>query len=336
MTKRAKLTPPGHAFVEANIRERNNVLGAAPETRAAWAKGISFNPDRTRIFFSGCGYQYGSQVECLGALLRNLERSVIGAELPQQLGGLAQIFGFNPALIYTKLFARRRDEGAPLRAAIKVLGALDINPGYLGAEEPCCGALMHFTGHQEDFAANARRVYAKLHEAGVKEVISIVPSCTHALRELMPPVVPEWDITVRHFSEVVAEKLSTRRWRSPEPVKVTYHDPCQLGRFLGVTAAPRDILNAIEGVEFVEPEHVIGEMSTCCGGGAGFETVFPELSEMLAANRARELAETGADVIVTQCPGCIAQLVEGLKQIQRPDIRVLDLAEIAALSLEAD
>jgi dimethylglycine catabolism B len=336
MAKNTKLTPPGHAFVAENIRQRNNVLGAAPETRAAWAKGIHFNPDNTRIFFSGCGYQYGSQVECLGGLLRTLDRSVIGAELPQQFGGLAQIFGFNPALIYTKLFARRRDEGAPLRAAVKVLQALGYDLGYLGAAEPCCGALMHFMGHQEDFTANARRVYQTLHEAGVKEIVSIVPSCTHALRELIPAVVPEWDITVKHFSEVVADKMATRRWRSPEPVKVTYHDPCQLGRFLGVTAAPRDILNAIEGVEFVEPEHAKGEMSTCCGGGAGFETVFPELSEILAANRAREMVETGAEVIVTQCPGCIAQLVEGLKKISRPDVRVLDLAEIAALSLEAD
>ena len=142
------------------------------------------------------------------------------------------------------------------------------------------------------------------------------------------------ELAERH--RVVAEKMATRRWRSPEPVKVTYHDPCQLGRFLGVTAAPREILNAIEGVELVEPEHTKGEMSTCCGGGAGFETVFPELSEILAANRARELVETGANVIVTQCPGCIAQLVDGLKQISRPDIMVLDLAEIAALSLEAD
>ena len=268
------------------------------------------------------------------ALIRKMDKSAIGAELPQSLGGLAQGFGLNPAMMYTRLFARRREEGLPLRAAVGVLRTLGRDVGYLGEAEPCCGALLHFMGHESAFAENAARAYRLLKESGVREVIGIVPSCTHALRELTPRQVPEWDVTVRHFSEVVAEELGTRRGHWPDPVRVTFHDPCYLGRFLGVTEAPRHILRAIDNLELVEPEGTAGEWATCCGGGAGFETVFPELSEIIAANRARELADTGAELIVTQCPGCIAQLRGGLKSISRLDIEVLDLAEVAARALE--
>ncbi len=334
MTKEAKQTPPGLAFVETNIRERGNVLGAARGSRAAWAKGRHFNADQGSIFFSGCGYQYGAQVECLTSLLKKLDKSALGADLPLSLGGLAQGFGLNPALLYTKLFARRREEGVPLKAAVAVLQALGRDVGYLGEAEPCCGALLHFMGHEETFAKNTVRAYEVFKEHGVREIISIVPSCTHALRDLMPRHVPGWDITVRHFSEVVAEDLKTRRGHWPEPQKVTFHDPCQLGRFFGVYDAPRTIIGAVDNLELVEPEGTSGEYSTCCGGGAGFETIFPELAEIIGANRARELADTGAGLILTQCPGCIAQLRDGLKTIYREDIEILDLAEVAARALE--
>jgi len=97
---------------------------------------------------------------------------------------------------------------------------------------------------------------------------------------------------------------------------------------------PRQILRAIKGVEFVEPEWTKGEWATCCGGGGGFEAVFPELSQILAVNRARELLETGAEIIVTHCPGCIMQLKSGLKELKADGVEVLDLAQVVAMSME--
>jgi len=117
-------------------------------------------------------------------------------------------------------------------------------------------------------------------------------------------------------------------------VKITYHDPCQLGRYLGIIDEPRAILKSIKGVELVEPEWSKGDMSTCCGGGGGFEVVFPELSEKLAVSRAEELVKTGAQIIVTQCPGCTMQLNDGLKALKKDNVEVLDLAQIVAMSME--
>ena len=102
---------------------------------------------------------------------------------------------------------------------------------------------------------------------------------------------------------------------------------------MGILEQPRRVIRSIENVELVEPEWTSGEWSTCCGGGGGFEVVFPNMSLTLASNRARELAETGADVIVTHCPGCLMQLKSGIKALKKSRIEALDLATLIARSL---
>ena len=88
-----------------------------------------------------------------------------------------------------------------------------------------------------------------------------------------------------------------------------------------------------KGIELVETKFTNGDCTTCCGGGGGFEAVFPELSQILATNRAKELLDTGAELIITQCPGCIMQLKEGLKELKKTNIEVLDLAQILATAM---
>jgi heterodisulfide reductase subunit D len=188
-------------------------------------------------------------------------------------------------------------------------------------------------GLRNEFSANAEKAYHKLKSSGVRKIIGIVPSCTHALRNVFPKVVPGFDIEVRHFIEVVADKMQQGKFKYPKNVKVTYHDPCQLGRYMDLIKQPRHVLRSIENIELVEPEWTSGEWSTCCGGGGGFEVVFPDMSQTLATNRVKELAETGADIIATHCPGCIMQLRSGLKQLKKSNIEVIDLATLIARSL---
>ena len=90
-----------------------------------------------------------------------------------------------------------------------------------------------------------------------------------------------------------------------------------------------------KGIELVETQWTKGEWATCCGGGGGFEAVFPELSEILAVNRTRELLETGAEIIVTNCPGCVMQLKTGLKELNNNSVEALDLAQVVAMAVEA-
>jgi heterodisulfide reductase subunit D len=216
-----------------------------------------------------------------------------------------------------------------------VLRNLGIQPGYLAEDEPCCGAPLHQAGLQTKFAENARRAYRTLKSSGVKRVIGIVPYCTHALVKLFPLYVDGYDLEVRHFLEIVAEKISSYKFRFPRKVRVTYHDPCQLVRFMSLIEEPRRILKAIEGIELVETDWTKGEWATCCGGGGGFETVFPELSQVLAVNRVTELLETRPDIIVTHCPGCIMQLKDGLRQLKVDGVEVLDLSQVVAMAMES-
>ena len=330
------LVPPGLTYLADNIISKQNILGAAKGKGARWAQDLNLPRRAETIFFAGCGYQYSSELETLMSLIRRLDKSVIGAELPMRFANFQKRLGADLAGIYRKVWARGGDADVqPLRDAVKVLSGLGIEFGYLADDEPCCGAPLYYAGLQKKFAENARQAYQKLKSLGVKRIISIVPSCTYALRNLFPLYVDGYDLEVKHFSEVVSDSISSRKPSFPREVKVTYHDPCQLARYLGLIEQPRQILRAIKGIELVEPDWTRGEWATCCGGGGGFEAVFPELSQVLAVNRVKELVETGAEIIVTHCPGCVMQLKDGLRELKTDGVAVLDLAQVLAMALEA-
>jgi len=329
------LIPPGLTYLADNIITRQNILGVSAEAGSRWAGDLALPKSADTIFFAGCGYQYTSQLESLMSLVRTLDKSVIGAELPMRVAGLFRKLGADPAGVYRRLASRSRDaDTRPLRDAVAVLRRLGLEFGYLAEAEPCCGASLYFTGLRREFSRNARQSYETLKSLGVRRIIGIVPSCTYALRDLFPRFIDGYDLEVRHFVEVVAEYSASMELRFPREVRVAYHDPCQLGRFLGLIDEPRKILTAIKGITLVDTLWTSGQWATCCGGGGGFEAVFPALSQILSVNRARELAETGAEILVTQCPGCIMQLEAGLKEAGFDGIEVLDLAQMVAMALE--
>ena len=299
MNKKSRnLIPPELICIADNITSKNNILGAAKETKARWAKDLNLPKDREAIFFAGCGYQYAGP--------------------PHQVAG------------------RHDDSEAQiLKDAVKVLRNLGIEFGYLAEDEPCCGGPLHYFGLEKEFVRHARKTYERLKSSGVKQIISIVPSCTYTIRNLIPNCVDGYDLEVKHFSEIVLENIQPGELRFPRKVKVIYHDPCQLARYLGLIEEPRQILGSIKGIELVETEWTKAEWATCCGGGEGFKAVFPELSKILATNRTRELVETGAEIIVTHCPGCITQLKDGLKELKVDGVEVLDLAQVVATAMEA-
>ncbi|MBA7626759.1 Lactate utilization protein A [subsurface metagenome] len=328
------LIPPGLTYLADNITSKHNILGASRGAGAKWAKDLSFSKETETIFFAGCGYQYTSELESLMSLIRKIDKSAISTEMTMSLAGFQKKLGIDAAGIYRRVMARgSEDDAQPLRDAVKVLNNLGVKFGYLADDEPCCGGLLYYIGMQKEFSEHAQQVYNGLKSKGVKRIISIVPSCTYTLRQLIPSSIGGDGLEVKHFCEVVLENISSLKLRFPRDVKVTYHDPCQLARYLGLVEEPRQILKAIKGIELVETEWTSGECATCCGGGGGFEAVFPELSQILASNRAKELVETGAEIIVTHCPGCIMQLKTGLKDLKVSNVEVLDLAQILAMAM---
>jgi Fe-S oxidoreductase len=123
-----------------------------------------------------------------------------------------------------------------------------------------------------------------------------------------------------HFVEWLSEQeLDLKAFNR----KVTYHDPCHIGRHLGIYDAPRNLINMIPGIEFVEMEDS-RESSRCCGGGGGVRSQFPAISQQIAAKRVGQ-AEI-ADVLLTTCPFCVNNLTLGLDENSTLEIR--DLLEL--------
>ena len=329
-----ELIPPGLNYLADNITSKHNILGASRGEGAKWAKGLNLPEKAETIFFAGCGYQYASELESLMSLIRRIDKSAIGAETAMNLANFQKKLGFDAAGIYRRVMSKDRDDdAAALKDAIKVLKHLGVEVGYLADNEPCCGGLLYYMGLHKEFGQNARQLTDGMKSSGVKRIISIIPSCTNALRKLIPDSIGGSDIEVKHFCEVVLEKIDSLELRYPRNVKVAYHDPCQLSRYMKLVDEPRRILRAIKGIELVETKFTNGDCTTCCGGGGGFEAVFPELSQILAVNRAKELLDTGAEIIITQCPGCIMQLKEGVKELKETKVEVLDLAQILATAM---
>jgi hypothetical protein len=327
------LVPPGLAYLADNITTKHNLLGAGKGSGSKWANGLNLPKESGTIFFAGCGYQYSSELESLMSLTRKMDKGGV-SDMAMGMAGITKKFGIDAAGIYRKVMTRGGEEDADvLRDAVKVLQKLGLKFGYLADDEPCCGGLLHYIGLEEDFKRHAGAVSAQLKSCKVEQIIGIVPSCTFTLRDLIGKQGDSNGPQVKHFSQVVAEKVPSLSLKYPRTVKVTYHDPCQLVRYMGIVDEPRTILEAIQGIEFVEPAWTKREWATCCGGGGGFEAVFPEMSRILAVNRAKELLDTGAEIIVTHCPGCIMQLKTGLKELKADKIEVLDLAQVVARAM---
>jgi Fe-S oxidoreductase len=272
-------------------------------------------------------------MESMMSLLRKIDKSSISTDWTIGVASFQKKIGIDVTGLYRRVVNRGNERNQPLHDVVKVLYKLGVKYSYLGESEPCCGGPLYFSGLHEDFANHIANTYRKLVTKGVREIISIVPSCTYTLRDLMPRFTSGNEIHVRHFCEVVADQLPQLKLIYPRKVKVTYHDSCQLVRFLGLVKEPRLILQSIQGIEYVEPKWTSGQWATCCGGGGGFEVIFPELSMTLAKNRAKELAETGAEIIVTHCPGCMMQLEAGLKELKLDNIEVLDLSQVVAKAM---
>jgi Fe-S oxidoreductase len=137
-----------------------------------------------------------------------------------------------------------------------------------------------------------------------------------------------------HYTQYLAELIAGGRLRfeHPYPAKVTFHDPCYLGRRNDVYDPPRQVLAAIPGLDIVEMPRSRDD-ALCCGGGGGRMWMDTKAGERFSDLRTREAIDTGADLLVTACPHCIACLEDSLKQ-SGSGMRVMDVAELAAAALE--
>jgi len=220
------------------------------------------------------------------------------------------------------------------RAIVSLLRAAGVSFGVLGEREPCCGDAVKSVGHREyaqQIAAQSAQVFQ---DAGAGTIITTSPHCF----DMFDQYYPRYSGSFRplHYTQYLWELIEGGRLRFEQPVnmRVTYHDPCYLGRHHQIYEEPRQILASIPGIELVEMEHN-RQWALCCGGGGGRMWTETAAGERFSDLRAREAGDTGAEAIVTACSFCISCLEDSLKTTGLEGMRVFDVSEVAAMALKA-
>jgi Fe-S oxidoreductase len=222
------------------------------------------------------------------------------------------------------------------KSAIKLLKAGGADIGIMGKEESCCGGRAYEIGYMGEFTKYAEHFIETFNSLGVSRVVTSCSDGYSTFKKLYPNVNIEMKFEVRHMVEYLDELIKEKKIKFTKkvPMKVTYHDPCHLGRHLGyngVYEAPRDVLKSIPGIKLVEMERH-RENAWCCGAGAGVSQANAELALWTANERLKEARATGATALVTACPWCEKNFKDAIKEYGEK-IEIYDIAEIASKAL---
>ena len=282
-----------------NLRKRRSALPLGRRKVTAWTRGLHLPRGGETVLYTGQMWQMVPAINAMSHQLSKYENA-----------GSTRLFGFartmNRFVNLTPFLARstpqdRRAYDERLRNIARLLRAAGVEFGYLYEKDLYTGALAYDEGLDRGFARHAEYVYRTLKESGVKRLITVDPHTTNMLRSVYPKILPGYDLEVRSYLEVLAErKLAavTKLGRT-----VTMHDSCIYARSEGVLEPPRRLL-AEGGVTLAEPE-LSGKLTFCCGGP--LETLFPGKSLDIARRRVEQLSAVSPQ-IVTACPLCLANL----------------------------
>ena len=202
----------------------------------------------------------------------------------------------------------------------------------------CCGAPVFLGAGDFDTGRKLADGNVKaFEEAGVDYIISDCATCTSALKDYAKFLAdtPERAEAYAQFGEKIKDisqflidvlKLPASAYQPVEEVKgkrVTWHDPCHLNRYLGVTEQPRQLLQLIPGIEYVE----MPQADRCCGMAGAFSLYYYDLSKRIADKKLDSIEATRADIVVTGCPGCQIQLIDGVMRRRLP-VKVKHIMEL--------
>jgi Fe-S oxidoreductase len=232
-----------------------------------------------------------------------------------------------------------------------------IQAGIAGENEVCCGGRAYQMGFKEDFLNLARRNAGLFKNSGAKTLVTGCADCYYAFKVLYHKFGLKGDLEVLHTSEYLDRLIKEGKLKPARPVsiKVTYHDPCHLGRLgepyipwqgkpvpghirvfdppkefrrgtYGIYEPPRNVLRSIPGLKLVEMDR-IKEYAWCCGAGGGVSETNPAFAGWTAKERLDEAGSTGAEAIVTACPGCRQNFIKIIGE-NGTNLEVYDIVDL--------
>jgi Fe-S oxidoreductase len=219
-------------------------------------------------------------------------------------------------------------------AVVKILREAGIDFAILGQEEGCTGDSARRAGNEYLFQAMAQANIDILNNYKVKRILTHCPHCMHTLKVDYPQFGGHYEVV--HHTQLIQELIATGKVRPTVPVDTVFavHDSCYLGRYHNLYDAPRQLVRAVPGAQIVElPRN--RSRSVCCGAGGGRFWMEEHIGERINVHRAREVAASHAGGVCSACPFCLTMLKDGLAELEKETLKVLDVAEIVAASLPA-
>jgi len=213
-------------------------------------------------------------------------------------------------------------------ATANILNKAGVKFGILGDKESCCGESIRKTGSEEVFKNLAKENIKTFIDNGVKKIIVSSPHCYHTFKNEYPEFMVNFEVV--YISQYILELINEGRLELTGEFakKVTYHDPCYLGRHNDIYDEPREALKKIPGLELVEMTDS-RKNSLCCGGGGGRIWMDTPQEERFSDLRLEQANEVGAEVLVTSCPYCITNFEESRLNLEYEDIlEIKDITEI--------
>jgi Fe-S oxidoreductase len=217
-------------------------------------------------------------------------------------------------------------------ATTEILNKAGVDFGILGSQENCCGESIRKTGSEEVFKRLAKENIKTFIDNGVRKILVSSPHCYHTFKNEYPEFMVNFEVV--HVAQYLLELIDEGRLQFANAVakKVTYHDPCYLGRHNEIYDEPRKVLGKIPGLELVEMPD-FGKDSLCCGGGGGRIWMDTPKNERFSDLRLLQAHDVGAQVLATACPYCITNFEESRLNLEYED--VLDVQDITEIVREA-
>jgi len=280
-----------------NIENNGNPWGMSANARLEWTEGVDFDiPVVTDHIPDDIEWLYW--VGCAGALDDRAKRST--------------------------------------QAIAKVFNAAGIKFAILGPQESCTGDPARRIGNEYLWQEIAKANIETLQGANVKKIVASCPHCFNTIGNEYPALGGNFEVV--HHSQLLGRLVSEGKLSPQDPVvaKLTYHDPCYLGRHNDVMDEPRTVLDAIPGVQRVEM-HRHGRRGFCCGAGGARMWMEERIGKRVNVERTDEALGTGAELIATSCPYCLIMLDDAVNQRRSEGkangVKVIDIAQVLADSI---
>ncbi len=257
------------------------------------------------------------------------------------------------------------DHWSTARRAVTLLRDSGVDIGIMGNDETCCGGRAYEWGYQAELVKYAEHNTENWKSLGIKQVVTSCACGYQAFKILYDKINQKAEgVEILHLSEYLDRLIQSGKLKLKKdvPLKVTYHDPCHLGRLAepwvhwegkevkilgqfisyepprefrrganGVYDPPRNVIKRIPGITFIEMDR-IREYALCCGAGGGVKEAYPDFAFWTAHARLDEAESTGAEAIATACPHCVRNLEDGKKE-SRHQIKVYNIMDLVERAL---